>query len=203
MAELLHYIEINPNFTQEALDFLISQFKGKENIEKLLAYMVSPEEEYHELLIATSENYLLEIARDWFLDEIGSQYGVSRDGMDDDDYRARIKALSQLSIYKGTWRETIKLFENVLGTEGLGVSFTNPGTINVRSPSINVHKISNKDIFDKLIPAGIRVRVIAISSLPPLRLGSITTPTPVVGCNSVTSPSVTAGHASSLYHASA
>lgn len=199
MAELLHYIEIDPQYTQKALDFLISEFQGKENIEKLLGYLVTPEEEFHELIVVTAESFLIEVARDWVLDQIGEQYGVSRDGQFDDEYRARIKALAKLSVYKGTWEDTIKIFENLFGLDGLKVTTSNPGTINVESPHTSVHKIVDTTLFDKLIPAGMRIRVIALASLPIFRFGSRHHTFTGVGFNSVNNPDADAGHYSSLY----
>lgn len=121
------YIKDNPDFTQEALDRVLSQFKNKENYNKLITLLSDRYAELFSKAVEIPEAFLLKNAVGSQLDEIGKQLKISRKGYDDDEIYRRKILLYIGSFRQGATRDEITTLLQSLATDGDARIYKAPG----------------------------------------------------------------------------
>lgn len=108
-------LEQKRTYEQEAVELLLSQFRDKANIEGLVQAFTVPLDEVEGVLFDLLNLRTLGAATGALLDGIGDIVGLSRGGLDDDDYRVRLRARIRANRSNGTG-------DDVLETIGLVIS---------------------------------------------------------------------------------
>lgn len=150
---------------QRALDRLISQFKGKINIENVIKIFTPQIQELENMFFDLLEKRYLSIAEGAQLDEIGEILNQGRNGLNDDDYRVIL--YNKIAEYnsEGTAEDIIGIFKIVSGSEkvvledlgiaGFAITGINANPIIVESSIID--SVKNAKI------AGVKVRYIVLT----------------------------------------
>ena len=106
------------NHVDEAIDNLIEQFKNKPKFQGFIRSFVNQVQELEQMFFQLLNDTVLDTAVGVQLDGIGSIVGEERQGRNDDDYRAAIRARILLNLSNGTP-------EDILGI----LSLLNPSTV--------------------------------------------------------------------------
>lgn len=114
----------------EAKALLVQQFKGKTNLEALLTAFVNQIQELEDVFFELLENRWLTTATGTQLDGIGKIVGLDRLWLDDDDYRAALRAQIRLNRSSGTIPDNITILE-LLITNSFRISEWYPAAFNV------------------------------------------------------------------------
>lgn len=72
----------------------------------------------------------IDYAHGFELDDIGDDYSLSRNGLDDDTYRFLIKSHIYASRSKGTFKELLNITANLLGCKASDITMVNTRVIN-------------------------------------------------------------------------
>lgn len=104
MSELVK----NTALTQEGLDRLLEQYKGKENIETLLTMYLDSVQEFEDAVFAVKLAFMLEDAVGEQLDFLGAIVGEGRNGKEDELYRVWIGVRIRLNRSFGTPTDVIE-----------------------------------------------------------------------------------------------
>lgn len=99
----------------EALENLVTQFKGKANIEATLTAFIQQVQDLEEAFFELLEERFIDVAVGAQLDGFGSIVGEARESRSDEDYRLAIKARIQLNLGNGTPEDLISLVRSVAG----------------------------------------------------------------------------------------
>lgn len=116
----VNHIHPLPDFVQGGVDYLPSGlFDGKENLQKLLTIFLERLEELDKKLVDLAEMRTVMNASDAILDEIGSQLGIYRNGLNDPEYRAVIMILTGTGAKSGTRADVISTLKQIFGEDGV------------------------------------------------------------------------------------
>lgn len=121
MSEIVDVNHIHPleDFVQGGLDYLPSGvFEEKENILKLFQIFLERLKVVDEKMVELAEMRTLINAEGVNLDEIGTQLGIYRNGLNDPEYRAVIMILSGTLAKYGTRPNLISTLTQLFGVDG-------------------------------------------------------------------------------------
>lgn len=94
MAEIksdVNHIHTLPDFVQGGLDYLPGDFLAeKVNLVTFLTVYLKRLEDVDKMLVGLAEGRLLNNASGRYLDEVGNQLGILRNGLSDADFRATL-----------------------------------------------------------------------------------------------------------------
>lgn len=112
----VNHIHTLPDFVEGGLDYLPGDFlREKEDLTTFLSIYLKRLQTVDEMLVALAEGRLLNNAGGKYLDEIGNQLGIKRNGLQDADYRATL-IIQQASLSRGGTREdVISTLQQLLG----------------------------------------------------------------------------------------
>lgn len=99
----------------DSIEFLLSQFKGKEKVEGLIQASVSDLQEIENDIWQWRDSMNIETAGGVFLDFIGALVGISRSGREDEEYRTRIYAQIGINTSHGTLDDIASVFNLLTG----------------------------------------------------------------------------------------
>lgn len=114
-----------------ALDRLITQFKGKPNIETLLTAFVDQNQEKEDALFGVLNNRWVDTAVGDQLDGLGAIVGQIRGGRTDAQYRLAIQAKIAINTSKGTANEVITIYSLVTGATIVQIYEYFPGHVEI------------------------------------------------------------------------
>lgn len=120
MADLpdVNHIHPLPDFVQGGKDFLPSGFlDDKTNFIALLDVFLERLKTLDDISVDMAEGRLLVNATGVNLDEIGTQMGIERNGLEDNDYRAVIMIMASASRTSGTRSELIASLNQIFGED--------------------------------------------------------------------------------------
>ncbi len=97
---------------------LLEQYKGKARMEALIEALVTPVQPLEDAFFQLLEERYLETSVGFQLDRLGDIVGISRDGLNDDQYRLRIRARIFVNVSNGE-PETLILVYKLLTLSNL------------------------------------------------------------------------------------
>lgn len=110
MAEIksdVNHIHTLPDFVQGGLDYLPGDFLAeKVNLVTFLTVYLKRLEDVDKMLVGLAEGRLLNNASGRYLDEVGNQLGILRNGLSDADFRATL-IIQQAAASRGGTREDV------------------------------------------------------------------------------------------------
>lgn len=116
MAKDVNHIHELENFVEGALQSLPEEFlRNSGNLNKILTIFLERLRVVDESLVRLAEYRMLSTAEGVNLDEIGNQFGIYRNGLDDEDYRAILTIRTFSPSNKGTRPELVDILNNILG----------------------------------------------------------------------------------------
>lgn len=116
MTQDVNHIHVLDNFIQEALDFLPEEYlRNSDNFTKLMSIFLERLKVLDTSFVKLAEYRLINNAGGVNLDEIGKQMGISRNGLQDEDYRAVLIIKTLSSANGGTRPSLISVLNGVLG----------------------------------------------------------------------------------------
>lgn len=117
MADSVDHVVAWENINSDVKDLLIEEFKSKENIVKL-TYLISQEKsKIDQAMIYVAKFRLISTATGIYLDEIGEELGLPRDGLSDEEYRVILKIRAYRVASSGTRGDIIDVFSRFTGTD--------------------------------------------------------------------------------------
>ena len=123
-------VTLIPDHSVRALSRLTTQFKGKENIEKLLKVFTNELQTAEAALFDVLNLRALSTATAAQLDSIGEHIGSLRAGKNDVEYKAAIAKQIAINISNGTEKDIHDVVMNL--TDATTVKVTDSGTAEVR-----------------------------------------------------------------------
>lgn len=163
----VNHIHPLEDFIQRGIDYLPGDFlKEKENLVKFLEIYLERWKAVDEMLVDLSEKRLLNIAEGDHLDEIGRQFGIPRNGLSDNNYRALLIILNSSSGKHGTRPEIIGILKSLLG-DGNFTTYKGDNyrfDINIYDSCFDVNSLLDQ-IID-MMPLVTDLRIIESSVLP-------------------------------------
>ena len=155
----------NPNYTSDAKDLLLDQFKNSTNYNKVLNVLSSVMQDFENIIVESSEARLFGNAVGEQLDEIGRQLGVARTVEDDNQYRA-ILALNALRLTnKGTRDE---LYNILASYAAQSVEFVvgNDSQLDINMFAACISSILGVNAIIELLPIGTYYRILDVQGVP-------------------------------------
>lgn len=117
MATDVDHIQYRESVVNDSFDLLLQQFKGSPNIVKLLTIVAQMKQIVDDSIIGVGKLRLINTATGVYLDNIGEELGVPRNGADDEDYRIVLKIRSYRTQTAGTRPQIIDLLSRFTGTD--------------------------------------------------------------------------------------
>lgn len=116
MAIDVDHVQYRESVVNESYDLLLEQFKGSANIVKLVQVIASMKQVIDDAVIGVGKLRTINTATGVYLDNIGEELGVPRNGADDEDYRIVLKIRSYRTQTSGTRDQIIDLLARFTGT---------------------------------------------------------------------------------------
>lgn len=117
MAESVDHVTTWDNINEDVKDLLIEDFKSSENIVKLLYVISSEKQKIDQAMIYLAKHRLISTATGDYLDIIGEEMGIERNGSDDEEYRTILKIRAYRVASSGTRGDIIDIFARFTGTD--------------------------------------------------------------------------------------
>lgn len=117
MAEDVDHIQYRESVVNESFELLLEQFKGSANIVKLLTVIAKMKQIIDNAVIGVGKLRTINTATGVYLDNIGEELGVPRNGADDEDYRVVLKIRAYRTQTAGTRPQIIELLSRFTGTD--------------------------------------------------------------------------------------
>ena len=117
MAQSVDHVTEWSTINEDVKDLLIEDFKSSENIVKLLYIISSEKQKIDQAMIYLAKHRLISTATGAYLDEIGEELGVDRNGSDDEEYRTILKIRAYRVASSGTRGDIIDIFARFTGTD--------------------------------------------------------------------------------------
>lgn len=117
MAVSVDHVTAWDNINEDVKDLLIEDFKSSENIVKLLYVISSEKQKIDQAMIYLAKHRLISTATGEYLDIIGEEMGIERNGSDDEEYRTILKIRAYRVASSGTRGDIIDIFARFTGTE--------------------------------------------------------------------------------------
>jgi len=99
----------------EALARLISQFRGKPNLEAILSVVIKQVQDLENVSFELLTERYIDVAEGAQVDGFGAIVGEAREGRGDAEYKIAIKARMQLNLGNGTPEDIIQLIRGIAG----------------------------------------------------------------------------------------
>lgn len=122
MANSVDHIQYNPDYVKDTFDLLLEQFKGSDNLVKLLQVIASMKKQIDDEVIFLGKHRTIDTGTGIVLDNIGEELGVPRNGASDDDYRNVLKIRSYRTKTSGTMPEIIDLLVRFTGVDAQSIN---------------------------------------------------------------------------------
>ncbi|UYL04383.1 hypothetical protein EPNKCIFM_00081 [Klebsiella phage KP13-16] len=122
MANSVDHIQYNPDYVKDTFDLLLEQFKGSDNLVKLLQVIASMKKQIDDEVIFLGKHRTIDTGTGIVLDNIGEELGVPRNGASDDDYRNILKIRSYRTKTSGTMPEIIDLLVRFTGVDAQSIN---------------------------------------------------------------------------------
>ncbi len=117
MAVSVDHVRTWDNINEDVKDLLIEDFKSSENIVKLLYVISSEKQKIDQAMIYLAQHRLISTATGRYLDIIGEEMGLERNGSDDEEYRTILKIRAYRVASSGTRGDIIDIFARFTGTD--------------------------------------------------------------------------------------
>lgn len=117
MTETVDHIQYSEDYIMNTYNLLLEQFKGSENVVKLLQVIATMKKQIDDEVIFLGKHRIIDTATGVALDNIGEELGVPRNGNSDEDYRVILKIRSYRTKTSGTLPQIIDLLSRFTGTE--------------------------------------------------------------------------------------
>lgn len=147
------------------LSRVIEQFKGKVNIEKLLKILLSEFDEietaYQQLVV----NRQIDTAFGKQLDMLGDILGRTRDGFNDNDYRARLKLQVGINTSEGEAEKIITVWKALTGSEVISLTESFPASILLTAQTSSVPSTIMAEM-ERVTPAGVGTNFAVSNGVP-------------------------------------
>lgn len=117
MAVSVDHVTAWDNINEDVKDLLIEDFKSSENIVKLLYVISSEKQKIDQAMIYLAKHRLISTATGQYLDIIGEEMGIERNGSDDEEYRTILKIRAYRVASSGTRGDIIDIFARFTGTD--------------------------------------------------------------------------------------
>lgn len=117
MAVSVDHVTTWDNINEDVKDLLIEDFKSSENIVKLLYIITSEKQKIDQAMVYLAKHRLISTATGAYLDIIGEEMGIERNGVDDEEYRTILKIRAYRVASSGTRGDIIDIFARFTGTE--------------------------------------------------------------------------------------
>lgn len=117
MAVSVDHVTTWDNINEDVKDLLIEDFKSSENIVKLLYIISSEKQKIDQAMIYLAKHRLISTATGEYLDIIGEEMGIERNGADDEEYRTILKIRAYRVASSGTRGDIIDIFSRFTGTD--------------------------------------------------------------------------------------
>ena len=117
MAVSVDHVTTWDNINEDVKNLLIEDFKSSENIVKLLYVISSEKQKIDQAMIYLAKHRLISTATGKYLDIIGEEMGIERNGSDDEEYRTILKIRAYRVASSGTRGDIIDIFARFTGTE--------------------------------------------------------------------------------------
>lgn len=117
MATDVDHIQYRESVVNDSFDLLLQQFKGSPNIVKLLTVTAQMKQILDDAVVGVGKLRLINTATGDYLDNIGEELGVARNGASDEDYRIVLKIRSYRTQTSGTRYQIIDLLSRFTGTD--------------------------------------------------------------------------------------
>ncbi len=117
MAENVDHIQYRESVVNESFELLLEQFRGSPNIVKLLTVIAKMKQVIDNAVIGVGKLRTINTASGVYLDNIGEELGVPRNGADDESYRVVLKIRAYRTQTAGTRPQIIELLSRFTGTE--------------------------------------------------------------------------------------
>lgn len=117
MVQSVDHIQYRESVVNESYDLLLEQFKSSPNIIALLTIIASMKQILDDAVIGVGKLRTINTASGVYLDNIGEELGVPRNGADDEDYRIVLKIRAYRTQTAGTRPQIIDLLSRFTGTD--------------------------------------------------------------------------------------
>lgn len=116
MATNVDHVTTWDTINEDIKGLLIEDFKSSENIVKLLYIISSEKKKIDQAMIYLAKYRLISTATGDYLDIIGEEMGIERNGSDDEEYRTILKIRAYRVASSGTRGDIIDIFARFTGT---------------------------------------------------------------------------------------
>lgn len=153
----------NTSHIQDAKERLKFQFKDKDNINKLLEIHVDKVQELENVFWDLLKKRFLDDAEGEQLDKLGTILGSDRNGLEDQDYRFRLKFKVGQNTSEGTTENIIDLFKILTQSAQVLVDEYFPASVVVSNGQPIPDDVKNlvETLLQKVVGAGIKFYYIA------------------------------------------
>ncbi|HBN5004824.1 TPA: hypothetical protein L2Z78_004459, partial [Escherichia coli] len=117
MAVSVDHVTTWDSINEDVKDLLIEDFKSSPNIVKLLYIISSEKQKIDQAMIYLAKHRLISTATGKYLDLIGEEMGMERNGATDEEYRTILKIRAYRVASSGTRDDIIDMFARFTGTE--------------------------------------------------------------------------------------
>ena len=117
MAVSVDHVTTWASINEDVKNLLIEDFKSSPNIVKLLYIVSSEKKKLDQAMIYLAKHRLLSTATGKYLDILGEEMGIERNGSDDEEYRTILKIRAYRVASSGTRGDIIDIFARFTGTE--------------------------------------------------------------------------------------
>ena len=122
MAVSVDHVTEWDTINEDVRSLLIEDFKSSVNIVKLLYIITNEKKKIDQAMIYLAKNRLISTATGAYLDEIGEELGVERNGSTDEEYRVILKIRSYRTKTSGTMPEIIDLLVRFTGVDAQSIN---------------------------------------------------------------------------------
>lgn len=117
MAVSVDHVNTWDTINEDVKNLLIEEFKSSPNIVKLLYIISSGKQKIDQAMVYLAKHRLISTATGQYLDLIGEEMGIERNGSDDEEYRIILKIRAYRVASSGTRDDIIDMFSRFTGTE--------------------------------------------------------------------------------------
>lgn len=117
MATNVDHIQYRESVVNDSFDLLLEQFKDSSNIVTILALIAEMKQVLDDAVIGVGKLRLINTSTGVYLDNIGEELGVPRNGASDEDYRIVLKIRSYRTQTSGTRPQIIDMLSRFTGTD--------------------------------------------------------------------------------------
>lgn len=122
MAVSVDHVTEWGTINEDVRSLLIEDFKSSVNIVKLLYIITNEKKKIDQAMIYLAKNRLISTATGAYLDEIGEELGVERNGSTDEEYRVILKIRSYRVASAGTRPDIINIFSRFTGSQEIDIN---------------------------------------------------------------------------------